>query len=172
MHLNRSNKLLATFFISILLLISYNVYSQTISFGPEFGGVTEFSNSESKIKTNFGFNAGLYFNISVINGMGFDAKILYEHFNKNLAYVNFTPFFQYYGKDYIQFGIAPLLYIKNKGMSFDFNNPKLGVSFSFGNKYLGANLSLLEFQNLQYENHPTVKFSAHVRLGFIDKFIR
>lgn len=162
--------------VSLLVIINIctiksNIHSQTISFGSEFGGVVQYTSLDSTSEINLGFNAGLYFNISVINKVGFDAKIMYERFNKEKAFLNFYPFFQYYGNDYTQFGMAPLLYIEKSDSEFDLSNTGFGVAFSFGNKYMGITLSTIEFKQLKYNNMPTIKLSAHMRLGFLDKFI-
>lgn len=155
----------------IIVLFPICSMSQTISFGSEIGGAIQYTNDTTSNNFFPGFNAGLFFNYSVINKFGFDGKIIYERFNKQLSYINFYPFVQYFGDDYTQFGIAPLIYYPLTAGSFNLSKPKIGAAFSFGNKYMGLNLSVIDFSRINSGIIPTIRLSAHFRIPFIDKSV-
>lgn len=158
------------FFILIILslmLVHSPKAQPTLSLGAEMNLATAY---QTEFEKDFfiGYEPGVYINFSVLNKMGIDSKVTYQHLSKrNTSFVS-TTLLQYYGNDYNAFGIGPVFYIPETENTYSFSHLKYGASIGYGTKYLGANATIEDFDLAI----PTIKLKVYIRLGFIDKFIR
>ena len=129
--------------------------------------VSSYNKADSK-EFRIGYEPGLFVNFSVLNQMGIDTRVTYQHLSKELTSFNSTTLIQYYGENFDAFGIGPVFYIPETNNNYSFSNLKYGIAIGYGTKYLGINLSVEDFDF----NQPTIKLKLFCRIGFLDRYIR
>lgn len=160
-------KKLLILFTLAFCLVNTSKSQPTLCMGAEINIVASYQKADSKT-FHLGYEPGLFVNFSVLNKMGIDTKVTYQHLSKEMTSFNSTTLIQYYGENYDAFGIGPVFYIPEINNNYSFSNLKYGVALGYGMKFMGINFSVEDFDFDQ----PTIKLKLFMRLGFLDRYVR
>lgn len=141
------SKVLLLIFLFTIPLLGFSQYKkskshsdfQTISIGPEAGGIIAYGgnfNKDAKIYFNYSF--GSFFILRPFQRFGLESELNYGKWVKSYSYYEIPILFQIYNQSDIAFKFGPLLNFPNVDENSVYSNDlQLGLRIGAGNQFSG-----------------------------------